>query len=57
MTKYCQDSSIGDNGYTDALTELEPGDDATYVNWGPNWRMPSDTQFNELIDGNYTTTE
>ena len=39
------------------LTELKPEDDAAYVNWGPAWRMPSQEQFEELINSNYTTTE
>ena len=43
-----------DNG---GLTELKPEDDAAYVNWGPAWRMPSQEQFEELINSNYTTTE
>ena len=56
LTKYCNDSSKGYNGFTDTLTELEPEDDAAYVNWGANWRMPSRTQFTELINSSYTTT-
>ena len=57
MTKYCNNSSYGNNGFTDALTELEPEDDAAYVNWGSQWRMPSKTQLIELINKNYTITE
>ncbi|MBR3472762.1 MAG: hypothetical protein IKH22_09310 [Prevotella sp.] len=57
MTKYCNDSSYGYNGYTDNKTELDPEDDAAYVNWGPNWRMPTYEQFQELDNSNYTTTE
>ena len=34
----------------DGKTELEPEDDAAYVNWGPSWQMPSLEQVNELID-------
>lgn len=30
------------------LLELEPEDDAAYVNWGPEWRIPSKEQFEEL---------
>ena len=56
MTKYCNDSSKGYNGFTDTLTELEPEDDAAYVNWGANWRMPSYDQIRELYNSNYTTT-
>ena len=55
MTKYCNNSSYGYNGFTDNKTELDLEDDAAYVNWGPAWRMPSDEQFRELKK--YTTTE
>ena len=37
ITKYCGNS---DYGTVDDRTELEPEDDAAYVNWGPEWRMP-----------------
>ncbi len=57
MTKYCNNSSYGYNGYTDDLTELDLEDDAAYVNWDPNWRMPSYDQLYELINSSYTTTE
>ena len=56
LTKYCNKSYYGYNGFTDTLTELEPEDDAAYVNWGSEWRMPSDVQFEELINSSYTTT-
>lgn len=48
MTKYCTNSSYGYNGFTDNKTELDPEDDAAYVNWGPNWRMPTAEQRQEL---------
>lgn len=48
MTKYNTESN---NGTVDGLTELLPEDDAAYVNWGPNWRMPSLKQFKNLIVG------
>ena len=32
----------------DGLTTLERKDDAAYVNWEGNWRMPDDTEFTEL---------
>ncbi|MBQ6190567.1 MAG: Ig domain-containing protein [Bacteroidaceae bacterium] len=57
MTKYCNNSSYGYNGFTDDKTELDLEDDAAYVNWGPDWRMPSHEQFSELINSNYTITE
>ena len=54
MTKYCNNSSYGT---VDNKTELELADDAAYVNWGSNWRIPSIDQFEELINSSYTTTE
>ena len=50
LTKYCYDSSCGYNGFTDDKTELDLEDDAAYVNWGSDWRMPSIEQIQELID-------
>jgi hypothetical protein len=45
LTKYCTDSEYGT---VDNLTELEPRDDAAWVNMGPMWRMPSNEQLTEL---------
>ena len=39
---------------TDKKTVLDPEDDAATVNWGSDWRMPTEKEFNELITG--TTT-
>lgn len=50
LTKYCYESSCGNNGFTDNKTELDLEDDAAYVNWGSQWRMPSYDQIKELID-------
>ena len=57
FTKYCDNSSYGDGGFTDGKTELDLEDDAAYMNLGPVWRMPSKEQFEELINSSYTTTE
>ena len=57
LTKYCNDSEFGYNGFTDDLTELLPEDDAATANWGSMWQMPSDEQIKELINKAYTTTE
>ena len=57
MTKYCDYSNYGYNGFTDNKTELDPEDDAAYVNWGSAWRMPSEAQCRELINSDYTTSE
>ena len=48
LTKYCTESSSGNNGFTDDKTELDPEDDAAYVNWGSSWRMPTTEQLQEL---------
>ena len=34
---------------------LELEDDAAYVNWGPEWRMPTEEQCNELFNTTYVT--
>ena len=47
ISKYCTNS---DFGIVDGRTELEPEDDAAYVNWGAEWRMPSLNQLYELLD-------
>ena len=47
LTKYCTDSSFGT---VDNKTELEPEDDAAYVNWGLSWRIPTVEQIQELYD-------
>jgi len=57
FTKYCFNSSYGYNGYTDKLTELDPLDDAAYVNWGSDWCMPSLEQYIEIFKQEYTTNE
>lgn len=53
VTKYCTNTG---SWYYDNKTELEMGDDAATVNWGVNWQMPSNDQFEELINNSYTTT-
>ena len=49
LTKYCNNSSYGNNGFTDTLTTLEASDDAATANWGSVWRMPTFDELNELI--------
>ncbi len=48
LTKYCDMESHGYMGFIDTKTELDPEDDAAYVNWGPSWRMPTKEQQDEL---------
>ena len=64
FTKYCptdkQSSSwwdpSGDNVAADNKTQLELGDDAARANWGGNWRMPTQTEMQELADTKSNTT-
>ena len=48
MTKYCNDSSCGHNGFTDDKTVLEAADDAASYNWHSDWRMPTAAEWQEL---------
>lgn len=48
LTKYCNDSVYGVNGFTDYLTILEPVDDAATVHWGVGWRTPTREEWGEL---------
>ena len=50
LTKYCNNSEYGDNGFTDNLTTLEANDDAATANWGAGWRMPTREEMNELYN-------
>ena len=51
VSKYSTDGAWGCD---DDLTELETNDDAAYVKWSANWRMPTKTQVEELINSSYT---
>ena len=48
MTKYCNDSYYGYNGFSDTKTVLDLEDDAANVNLGSKWRMPTDAEWTEL---------
>ena len=49
LTKYCNKSEYGYNGYTDDLNTLLLEDDAANVNWGSDWHIPSKADWEELI--------
>lgn len=53
LTKYCNNSSYGYNGFTDNLTILLPEDDAATAYWGTGWRIPTMEEWQELF---YNTT-
>ena len=40
---------------SDGLTTLLPEDDAATVNWGDGWRMPTQAEFQELLDNTTST--
>ena len=46
FTKYNTSSSYGT---VDKITRLEQSDDAARANWGGNWRMPTQNEFQELM--------
>ena len=50
LTKYCNNSSFGYEGFTDTKTVLDPEDDVAHVNLGGNWRMPTRAEWKELME-------
>ena len=50
LTKYCDDTEYGYNGFTDNLTELMADDDVARVCWGDAWRMPKFSEWLELYE-------
>ena len=55
LTKYCNDSEYGDNGFIDGLTQLQVGDDPAAANWDSRWRIPSVAQWEELMNNTTQT--
>ena len=49
LTKYCNKSGYGNDGFTDSKTTLDPEDDAASYQWGGSWRMPTKGEIEELI--------
>ncbi len=47
LTKY---NTKSENGTVDNKTTLELEDDAAHVNWGGTWRMPTQTEVQELVN-------
>jgi len=47
INKYNMDSELGP---VDNIVTLDSLDDVAHVKWGDNWRMPTQTEFNELIN-------
>ena len=48
LTKYCPDSEYGKDGFSDNKTILDLEDDAATINWGGQWRMPTEKEIAEL---------
>lgn len=55
LTKYCNNSDYGLNGFTDNLTTLEASDDAATVNIGGKARTPTIDEWQELINNTTST--
>lgn len=55
LTKYCYQSSYGNDGFTDNLTELLPEDDVATVKWGDGWSVPTKAQWEELFQNTTRT--
>jgi hypothetical protein len=53
LTKYCNNSDYGYNGFIDNLTILQPGDDAATANYGG--RTPTKEEWEELINNTTVT--
>ncbi len=50
ITKYCSIADYGSGGFTDSLTTLVSEDDVAVTNLGTDWRMPTNEEFNELME-------
>ena len=48
LTKYCDNPDYGYRGYVDYWRVLFQEDDAATANWGEDWRMPLDNEWEEL---------
>lgn len=55
ITKYCNLSSYGYDGFTDNLMTLQESDDAATANWGIEWCMPTADQWKELFQNTEIT--
>ena len=53
LTKYCSKAANGLSGFTDALTTLEPADDAATAVLGSGWAMPASAEWNEIYNECY----
>ncbi len=56
LTKYCNNTSFGYNGYMDGITVLDAEDDVAQVTLGGLWRMPTKDEWSELMECTSTVT-
>lgn len=57
LTKYCDISTNGYNGYTDNLTTLQPEDDVATTTLGGDARIPTSAEWREMINNTTQTNE
>ena len=57
LTKYCINANIGLDSFNDGKIQLEPADDAAMVKLGAPWRMPTEAEIEELVEGCTWTKE
>lgn len=50
LIKYCNNANYGYNGFFDNLTTLEAYDDAATANWGSGWHIPTQAEWQELLN-------
>jgi uncharacterized protein (TIGR02145 family) len=50
LSKYCNDSAFGTDGFSDGKTTIEAADDAATANLGSKWRTPTLDEWKELAD-------
>ena len=55
LTKYCTNSNMGYEGFTDGKTTLEPEDDAAKENMKGRWRIPTKNNIEELCSNSNCT--
>lgn len=49
-SKYTGNDKYSSTGVADNKLILEPIDDAAHVHWGGDWRMPTEAEYNELLN-------
>ena len=55
LIKYCTNSNYGYNGFADGQSILLPEDDAAIANWGEDWHVPTEEEWEELFENTTNT--